>query len=256
MAGPVGEDGYVALVITRSPRMRSAPPTTAHSAARTLAHEVRNPLAGIRAAAQLIARSEDRDASGLAQLICDEVDRIGRLTDKIDPAASYEPPRLERFSVHEALGRVRRLIGSSAPGLMIRERYDPSLPLIRGDLDQMIQALLNIAKNAAEAVERQPDGELAFVTSFRPGVKLRTAASGAARTQLEVQVIDNGPGIEPEIADRLFEAFATTKSGGMGLGLTVAADIIARHDGRIEVESAPGQTIFKILLPIDVGDDL
>jgi two-component system nitrogen regulation sensor histidine kinase GlnL len=253
-AGPVGENGYIALVLTRPPRPRAAPPIAGQSAARTLAHEVRNPLAGIRAAAQLISRGNDPDAAALATLICDEVDRINRLTDRIDPLAGLEPPRFEPFNIHEALERVRRLIGSSAPDVMLRERYDPSLPHIRGDLDQLIQAFLNIAKNAAEAVAGQADGEIAFSTSFRPGVKVRSAASGAPRAQLEVQIIDNGPGLHPDVADRLFEAFATTKASGMGLGLTVAADIVARHDGSIEVDSAPGRTAFKILLPIDADD--
>jgi len=252
-AGPVGEAGHVALVLARAPKPRSAPPIAGHSAARTLAHEVRNPLAGIRAAAQLISRS-DPDTAALANLICDEVDRINRLTNKIDPMAGLEPPRFEPFNIHEALERVRKLIGSSAPEVMIRERYDPSLPNVRGDLDQLIQAFLNIAKNAAEAVEGQADGEIAISTSYRPGVRVRSAASGAARAQLEVQIVDNGPGLHADVADRLFEAFATTKNDGMGLGLTVAADIIARHDGSIEVDSAPGRTAFKILLPIDSED--
>jgi two-component system nitrogen regulation sensor histidine kinase GlnL len=245
-ASPVGENGYIALVMTRPPRARSAPPAAASSAARTLAHEVRNPLAGIRAAAQLISRADDPESAALAKLIVDEVDRVHRLTDRIDPLGAVEPPRFERFNIHEALERVRKLIGSS---------YDPSLPQVRGDLDQLIQAFLNIAKNAAEAVADQPDGEIAISTSYRSGVKFRSAASGAARAQLEVQIVDNGPGLHPDVADRLFEAFATTKSGGMGLGLTVAADIIARHDGRIEVESAPGRTAFKILLPIDPDEN-
>ncbi|MGH6952379.1 MAG: two-component system sensor histidine kinase NtrB, partial [Vitreimonas sp.] len=254
-AGPVGENGYIALVLTRPPRARTAPPIAGQSAARTLAHEVRNPLAGIRAAAQLISRGDDPDTAALATLICDEVDRINRLTDRIDPLAGFEPPRFASFNIHEALERVRKLIGSGAPDVMIRERYDPSLPLIRGDLDQLIQALLNIAKNAAEAVAGQTDSEVAFITSFRPGVKVRSAASGTARAQLEVQIVDNGPGLHPDVADRLFEAFATTKANGMGLGLTVAADIVARHDGSIEVDSAPGRTAFKILLPIDPDDN-
>jgi two-component system nitrogen regulation sensor histidine kinase GlnL len=253
-AAPVGENGYIALVLTRPARARSAPAATEHSAARTLAHEVRNPLAGIRAAAQLISRDANPESSALATLICDEVDRIHRLTDRIDPFGAIEPPRFERFNIHEALDRVRKLIGSSAPNLLIIERYDPSLPPVRGDLDQLIQAFLNIANNAAEAVERQNDGEIAISTSYRPGVRFRSAATGAARAQLDVQIVDNGPGLHADVADRLFEAFATTKAGGMGLGLTVAADIIARHDGRIEVESAPGRTAFHILLPIDPED--
>jgi two-component system, NtrC family, nitrogen regulation sensor histidine kinase GlnL len=250
-AGAVGDNGYIALVLTRPPRARAAPPVSGHSVTRTLAHEVRNPLAGIRAAAQLIARGQDTESAALAKLICDEVDRIRRLTDRIDPFGAFEPPTFEPFNIHQALERVRKLIGSSAPDVMIRERYDPSLPAVRGDMDQLIQAFLNIAKNAAEAVVDNPDGEIAFITAYRPGVKFRSAASGAARTQLEVQIVDNGPGVDTDVADRLFEAFATTKPGGMGLGLTVAADIIARHDGRIEVDSAPGRTVFKVLLPID-----
>lgn len=254
-AGPVGDHGYIALVLTRPPRARPAPPPgSVNAATRTLAHEVRNPLAGIRAAAQLIARTDDPQSATLAKLICDEVDRISRLTDRIDPMGALEPPRFELFNVHQALDRVRKLIGSSAPHVLIRERYDPSLPYVRGDLDQLIQAFLNIAKNAAEALGDRTDAEIALITSYRPGVKFRAAASGAARPLLEVQIVDNGPGLHADVADRLFEPFATTKPGGMGLGLNVAADIIARHDGRIEVDSQPGRTAFSIFLPIDPED--
>lgn len=249
-AAPVGEHGYIALVLNRV-TPRSAPIIAGHSAARTLAHEVRNPLAGIRAAAQLIMRDAEPGAAALAQLICDEVDRIGRLTEKIDPRSGSDLPRLERLSIHEVMQRVRRLVGSSHPKVMIRERYDPSLPPVLGDLDQLIQAFLNIAQNAADAASSQEDGEIALITAYRPGVRYKPTATGPAKRQLEASIIDNGPGIAPSIADRLFEAFATTKPGGMGLGLTVAADIIARHDGRIEVESAEGRTAFKIILPID-----
>ncbi len=253
-AAPVGDNGYVALVITPQNKARGGVgPGAPTAAARTLAHEVRNPLAGIRAAAQLISRGDDPDHSALANLICDEVDRVRRLTDRIDPFV--EPPRFEPINVHKALERVRKIIGSSTPEVKIKERYDPSLPHVRGDLDQVIQALMNIAKNAAEAVHGQDGAELVFSTAYRPGLKIRAAPSGAARAQLEIQIIDNGPGIHPSVVDRLFEPFASTKSGGMGLGLTVAADIIGRHDGRIEVDSAPGRTAFRILLPIDPEDD-
>jgi two-component system nitrogen regulation sensor histidine kinase GlnL len=211
-------------------------------------------LAGIRAAAQLIARSSDADSAALAKLICDEVDRIRRLTDRIDPLGTLDAPIFEPVNIHQVLNRVRQLIGSGAPDVMIIERYDPSLPAVRGDFDQLIQALLNIAKNAAEAVSHQEDGEIAFITSYRPGVHIRSGPSGAARAQLEVRIIDNGPGLHADVAERLFEAFATTKTTGMGLGLTVAADVVARHDGRIEVDSQPGRTEFKILLPIDTDE--
>ena len=249
-AAPVGEQGFVVFVLTPTPRTRPLMAANANSAARTLAHEVRNPLAGIRAAAQLIGRAGDAETRELSKLICDEVDRVHRLTERIDPIGALEAPRQERFNIHEALERVRQLVQNSAPHVTIRERYDPSLPLIRGDMDQLIQALLNIAKNAAEALYGHEDGQIVFSTAFRPGVRFR-AQSGSARAQLEVQIIDNGPGLNPDVADRVFDAFATTKSGGMGLGLTVAADIVARHEGRIEVESAPGRTAFRIWLPIE-----
>jgi two-component system nitrogen regulation sensor histidine kinase GlnL len=250
-ASSVGELGYVAIVLTPASRARAAPAAAGFNAARTLAHEVRNPLAGIRAAAQLIMRGADDDSATLAKLICDEVDRIRRLTDRIDPLAGLNAPRMDRLNIHEALDRVRKLLASSAPEVRIRERYDPSLPPIRGDLDQLIQAILNIAKNAVEALHGRSDGEIVFSTNYRTGVRFRAADNAAARTQLEIQVTDNGPGLDARVADRLFEAFATTKSSGMGLGLTVSADIVARHGGRLEVESEPGRTVFKILLPID-----
>jgi two-component system nitrogen regulation sensor histidine kinase GlnL len=254
-AAPVGENGYVALVLTAIPRARAQTLAGPHSAARTLAHEVRNPLAGIRAAAQLIGRAGDTETTELAQLIIDEVDRVNRLTERIDPLAAMHEPRSETVNVHEALGRVRQLLQSSAPKVKLRERYDPSLPPLQGDLDQLIQAFLNIAKNAVEAVADREDAEVTFVTAYRPGVRMKSGPSGEARAQLEVQIIDNGPGFAPQVADHMFEPFATTKSGGMGLGLSVAAEVVARHGGRIEAESAPGRTVFHILLPIQPEGD-
>jgi two-component system, NtrC family, nitrogen regulation sensor histidine kinase GlnL len=252
-AAPAGDDMLVCLVLTPTLRRRvSGGPVPA---ARTLAHEVRNPLAGIRAAAQLIGRGADEDVATLATLICDEVDRIRRLTDRIDPFAAIEQAQLVSINVHEALDRVRRIVESGSPQITVIERYDPSLPNIRGDLDQLIQALLNIAKNAAEALGEMPNGEIVFATSYRPGLRVRRAIGGRPRPQLEIAIIDNGPGLAVEIADRLFEAFATTKSGGMGLGLAIASDVIARHDGTIEVESATGRTAFRILLPIATNGD-
>ncbi len=249
-AAPIGDSGYVVLVLGPLMRARAAG-AAARNAARVLAHEVRNPLAGIRAAAQLIARGDDNEATELATLICAEVDRIGRLTDKIDPLAAAPSSKPESFNVHEVLERVRALVGPTAPDIPIRERYDPSLPPVSGDFDQLIQAFLNIAKNAVEALAGRSDAEIAFVTGFRSGVHVRSAPEAAARAQLEVQIVDNGPGLHPDIVDRLFEPFATTKSAGMGLGLAVVASIVARHQGRVEVESRPGRTAFRILLPID-----
>lgn len=247
-AAPVGEAGYVALVLTPLPQGR--PHHGARLAAQTLAHEVRNPLAGIRAAAQLIAKVSDSQTNALAELICAEADRIHRLTKAIDAFPGVSADR-RRFSVHEALDRVRLLISSSAPDIAIVEHYDPSLPCVLGDFDQVVQAFLNIAQNAAEALTGTPSPTLTIRTSFRPGVRVRKTPTEAARAQLEVQMVDNGPGLDPEIMERAFEPFATTKAKGMGLGLAVAAEIVAGHDGRIEVASEPGQTTFRIYLPIE-----
>lgn len=251
-AAPVGEHGHVALALSRPPRPRKAPPLSAQgSAARTLAHEVRNPLAGIRAAAQLIERGSDNEAGALAQLICAEVDRIHRLTERIDPLGGFALAPFESLNIHEVLDRVRKLVQSSAHDLSVREHYDPSLPPVRGDKDQLIQAFLNIAKNAAEALAGRSDARLDFVTAYRPGIHVRNAPDGIARAQLEVQIADNGPGIDPAVAERMFEPFASTKTGGMGLGLAVAAEIVSRHEGRIEVDTRPGRTVFRVLLPIE-----
>jgi two-component system nitrogen regulation sensor histidine kinase GlnL len=225
------------------------------AAARTLAHEVRNPLAGIRAAAQLIAREASSEVADLTNLICDEVDRIRRLTDRIDALEGLAPPRLGRVNVHQALERVRQIIASSFPDVLVQERYDPSLPQIEGDLDQLIQAFLNVAKNAAEAVRGQTEPVVVLATGFRPGLKVRSAAIGAARPQLEVSIEDNGPGLPAALQGRVFEPFFTTKRGGQGLGLAVASEIVARHDGRIETESAPGRTLFRIVLPLAKAGD-
>ncbi len=249
-AAPVGENGYVALVILLQGKARGGVGQQLPTAAtRRLAILVRNPLAVFGAAAQLITRDDNPEHAALASLICDEVDRVRRLTDRIDP--HVEPPRFEPLNIHQALERVLRIVSSGAADVKFKERYDPSLPHVRGDMDQLIQALLNIAKNAAEAVQGQDGAEVIFATSYRPGLKIRSAPSASARAQLEIQIIDNGPGLHPNVADRLFEPFASTKSGGMGLGLTVAADIVGRHDGRIEVDSAPGRTAFRVLLPLE-----
>ncbi|MBI1187262.1 MAG: PAS domain-containing protein [Alphaproteobacteria bacterium] len=248
-AAPVGDRGYIGVVIHPMGRMRSS---ALHGAAvRTLAHEVRNPLAGIRAAAQLIAKSEGAEHGPLTALIVEEADRIQRLTERMDPRGQAAAAPFATLNIHETLERVRQVVAASFPDIAIRERYDPSLPEIQGDFDQLIQAFLNIAKNAAEAARLCSDGgEIIFSTRYLPGLRIRSAHGGASRAQLEITVSDNGPGVDPAVVDRVFEPFATTKPKGMGLGLTVAADIIARHEGRIEVESAPGATAFRALLPI------
>jgi two-component system nitrogen regulation sensor histidine kinase GlnL len=247
-ASPSDEEGWVSLAFTPLPRRRSlSAPSTA---ARALAHEVRNPLAGIRAAAQLLGRSCPDEDRALTTLICDEVDRVSRLTDRIDPFDGLAHAALTAVNVHEALDRVRAVVASGYPNIAIRMRYDPSLPAVRGNLDLLIQALLNIAKNAAEALAETPGAEIALATAFRPGMRVRLANGSAARPLLEVTVTDNGPGLPDTVRHRLFEPFVSGKPGGMGLGLAIAAEVVARHEGVIEAESAPGRTMFRILLPL------
>ena len=251
LATPIDEPPGAALtfVLKASSRSdmagRAAPPI-----ARTLAHEIRNPLAGLRAAAQLIGKDANAEIRVLTDMICAEADRIRRLTDRLDALDDLAPPRMALVNVHEALGRAQSVVAASFPSVKIEERYDPSLPELNGDMDQLIQVFLNIAKNGAEAVRGVPGGGVTLSTRYRPGVRVRSSGGGAARPQMEIAVRDNGPGLSAAIAGRVFEPFATTKSGGVGLGLAVAAEIVARHDGRIEVESRPGHTVFRVLLPI------
>jgi two-component system, NtrC family, nitrogen regulation sensor histidine kinase GlnL len=247
-ASPSGEEGLVSLAFTPLPRKRSlAAPS---NVARALAHEVRNPLAGIRAAAQLLGRSCADEDKALTTLICDEVDRVRRLTDRIDPFDVTAHAPFRAINVHEALGRVRAVVANGHPQVSIKERYDPSLPPVRGDLDQLIQAFLNIAKNAAEALSNTSPGEIVLATAFRPGMRVRLGSGSAARPLLEVIVSDNGPGLPDTVRHRLFEPFVSGKPGGMGLGLAIAAEVVSRHEGVIEAESAPGRTVFRILLPL------
>jgi two-component system nitrogen regulation sensor histidine kinase GlnL len=246
-----------ALLVTVTPKgrrrsageRRAAPPV-----ARTLAHEVRNPLAGIRGAAQLIGQGAGAETRALVDLICEEVDRIRRLTDRIDELDSLPPPKLSAMNIHQALERVTPLARQSFPGLVIQCDYDPSLPPVSGDLDQLIQVFLNLLKNAAEAVARTPNGRIRLATRYRTGARLRADRAPAAQALLEVIVSDNGPGIPSAIMERLFEPFATSKPNGAGLGLAVAGRIVEAHGGRIDVESAPGATAFRVCLPLEPQD--
>jgi two-component system, NtrC family, nitrogen regulation sensor histidine kinase GlnL len=251
IATPLEEPAGAALTFVLKANARSDVATRpAPPMARTLAHEVRNPLAGIRAAAQLIGKDAGAETRVLTDMICAEADRIRRLTDRLDALDDLGPPVLSRLNIHEALGRARAVVAATFQNLDIEEHYDPSLPDVDGDMDQLIQVFLNIAKNAAEAVRDRAGGVITLSTRYRPGVRVRNAGAGVARPRLEIAISDNGPGLSPAIAGRVFEPFATTKPTGVGLGLAVAAEIVARHEGHIEVDSRPGRTTFRVLLPI------
>jgi two-component system nitrogen regulation sensor histidine kinase GlnL len=221
---------------------------------RTLAHEIKNPLAGIRGAAQLLKTGAPPDDAALAQLIVDETDRIRRLVDRVEAFSDEKPIEREAVNIHVVLDRVRALIASGAgDGLVLKEAYDPSLPPVWGDEDQLIQIFLNLAKNAAEAAHARGDdrGEVMISTAYRHGVRLRSAGGADPRgAPLEVRVQDNGPGVPADLRDRLFDPFVTTKPQGSGLGLTLVAKLVADHDGLIDFDSEPGRTVFRVRLPV------
>lgn len=218
-----------------------------------LAHEVKNPLAGIRGAAQLLKSAASAEDMPLAQLIVDETDRIRRLVDRMEAFADDEPPRRVAVNIHMVLDRVRALAANGvADGLSLREQYDPSLPPAWGDEDQLIQVFLNLIKNAAEAAHARGDGrgEITVTTAYRHGVKIRGPDGHLDRgAPLEVRVMDNGPGVPRRLRDHLFEPFVTTKANGAGLGLPLVAKVVSAHGGMIDFESEPGRTVFRVLLP-------
>jgi two-component system nitrogen regulation sensor histidine kinase GlnL len=218
-----------------------------------LAHEVKNPLAGIRGAAQLLRSGASAEDIPLAQLIVDETDRIRRLVDRMEALAEDTPLQGSAVNIHRVLDRVRALAANGvADGLLLKEHYDPSLPPALGEEDQLIQIFLNLTKNAAEAAHARGDGrgEVTLSTAFRHGVRVRGPNGGASRgAPLEVRVMDNGPGVPERLREHLFEPFVTTKAGGVGLGLALVAKLVAAHGGLIDFESEPGRTVFRVLLP-------
>jgi len=251
-AAPLGDDaGVVLLVHERSGARRLGEQVERLAAGRSLgglaavlAHEVRNPLAGIRGAAQLLERDGATGSRDLARLIVAEADRIRALVDRMDALGAHGSARHGPVNVHEVLERVRRLVTTGVgDALTIVDRYDPSLPEVEGDRDRLIQLFLNLATNAAEAVAPK-SGRIVLGTAFDPGRRLR-----GARLPIVVTVEDDGPGIPDAIRPRLFEPFATTGASGRGLGLALVAAIVAEHGGAIEVDSAPGRTVFRVALP-------
>jgi two-component system, NtrC family, nitrogen regulation sensor histidine kinase GlnL len=229
-------------------------PSSAVGLSRLLAHEINNPLAGIRGAAQLLkAGAAPRDVP-LAQLIVDETDRIARLVDRLEALGEEAVLRPAAVNIHRVLDRVRGIIVSGGgEGMAVRENYDPSLPPVWGDEDKLIQLFLNLAKNAVEAARGRPDGggEIGFSTAFRHGARIcRPGRQATASAPLEVSIIDNGPGVQDPLRDHLFEPFVTTKGCGPGLGLALAAKIVRAHGGSIDFDSELGRTIFRVRLPI------
>jgi two-component system nitrogen regulation sensor histidine kinase GlnL len=247
----------VALMVDRQ-MVHQGAARSAVGVAALLAHEIKNPLSGIRGAAQLLAQNADSDGEELTELICTEVDRITRLVDRMEDFTDTRPLARAPENIHAILGHVRRVAEQGvARGITFRERYDPSLPDVMGDHDALVQIFLNLVKNAAEAIgqtEGFTHGEIMMTTAYRHG--LRVAVRGSARRislPLEVCIIDNGPGAPAELADHLFDPFVTSKRNGGGLGLALVAKIVGDHGGIIEYDrthDAEPRTVLRVLLPM------
>jgi two-component system nitrogen regulation sensor histidine kinase GlnL len=216
-----------------------------------LAHEVKNPLSGIRGAAQLLEQSVAGDEQVLTRLICDETDRICALVDRMEVFSDERPIERTAVNIHEVLERCRRIAQNGfGRGVTFVERYDPSLPAVLGNHDLLVQVFLNLIKNAAEALTEE-GGEITLTTSYRHGMRVAVAGSRErVHLPLQVTVQDNGPGIPEELQANLFEPFVTTKTNGSGLGLAFVAKAVADHGGVIEVDSMPRRTIMRLTLPI------
>ncbi len=261
LAPVIDKRGTVLLqILQRSMAQKIDRQLTHRNAARTvtgmaamLAHEIKNPLSGIRGAAQLLETGLDSADLELTELIVTETDRIRDLVNQMEEFSDERPIVRSAVNIHSVLSHVRKVAQTGfAKEITIKEVYDPSLPPVLGNRDQLIQVLLNLVKNAAEAiVETGQGGEITLSTSFRPGVHLSVRGSGERISlPLEVTVANTGEKIPADILPHLFEPFVSSKPNGKGLGLALTAKIVGDHGGVIECDSNDDRTVFSILLPM------
>jgi two-component system, NtrC family, nitrogen regulation sensor histidine kinase GlnL len=226
--------------------------TAARSAigmAEMLAHEIKNPLAGISGAAQLLSMNLSPEDQEMTDLIVEETRRIVKLLEQVEQFGNIRPPDRRPVNIHDALDRARKsaMVGFAAH-MTIVEDYDPSLPSTFADSDQLMQVFLNLIKNAAEACRN--GGTIRLHTFYDLSLRLRRKDGLSGALPLNIEIIDDGPGIKPEIATSIFEPFVSGRENGTGLGLALVSKIISDHDGWISVDSTPGRTVFRVSLPM------
>ena len=217
--------------------------------AEMLAHEIKNPLAGITGAAQLLSMNLSGEDIEMTDLIVGESRRIVKLLEQVEQFGNLRPPQCRAVNLHDVLDRARRsaLVGF-ASHVSIRENYDPSLPPTWGDPDQLLQVFLNLLKNAAQVADT--DGTITIRTFYELSLRVSTPDGLGKSVPLQVEIIDDGPGIAPEIAANLFEPFVSGRENGTGLGLALVSKIVGDHDGWITAQSEPGRTVFRLSLPM------
>lgn len=259
-AAPVPElPGSVVLMLQeRSMAEKIDRQMTHRSAARSvtglaamLAHEIKNPLSGIRGAAQLLESTVSDEDRALCRLIRDETDRIVSLVDRMEVFSDERPIERAPVNIHIVLDHVKAIAKNGfARRIAFEEEYDPSLPPVHGNRDQLVQVFLNLVKNAAEAIGNLENGHIRLSTAFRPGMRVSMPGTQArVSLPLEFCVSDNGPGVPDDLLPILFDPFITTKPNGSGLGLALVAKIVGEHGGIIECDSTPRGTLFRVLMP-------
>jgi len=253
-----GFDGYMILLISprelagrinQSQSVKSAA-KSAIGMAEMLAHEIKNPLAGITGAAQLLSMNLTSEDQELTDLIVEETRRIVKLLGQVEQFGNLSEPERTPVNLHDLLDRARRsaLLGFGAH-MKIIEDYDPSLPLAVGDGDQLLQVFMNLIKNASEAADAKAGGTIRLRTYYEHSYSLRRADGTGQSLPLQVEVIDDGPGLPPEIRGDVFDPFVSGRENGTGLGLALVSKIISDHDGWVSVDSVPGKTRFRLSLP-------
>jgi two-component system nitrogen regulation sensor histidine kinase GlnL len=218
-----------------------------------LAHEIKNPLAGIRGAAQLLARKVGEKEQALTSLIADEVDRIAKLIDQMQTLSRRTAAPVEPCNLHEVARRASAILDAGGGGARIEEEFDPSLPTVMGSPDALVQVLINLLANAREASRDAAKPRVVVRTRFASGLQLHTTTDGEpVRVPIELRVSDNGPGIDPAMRDHIFEPFVTTKKTGQGLGLALVRKLVRDMNGRIshDRDEAAGWTHFRVHLPL------